>query len=101
MSAESTNKSLTQKDGTSLPPSAQDVAALSIPIDKEFSKKHLLILLNLFQELLNNTCSPDLQELAILSTIKKFKNTIDPKETEEIARKFMSVRHRSIIDSMF
>jgi hypothetical protein len=101
MNAESTKKSLVVQGGNSLQPSARAVAVRSTPTVDELSKKQLIVLMALFQELLNNTLSPDVRYLAAASAIDRVSSIMDPKEAKEIVIQLMSVRHGQVMDSMF
>ena len=101
--AESMNKSLVTPTtgGNSLQPLARVVAPHSIPTVDELSKKQLIVLMALFQALLDNTMSPDVRELSIGATCGALRGIMDEEEVEQIARKLMSFRQRNIMDSMF
>lgn len=101
MSVESMSKSLVVQAGNLPQHSARVVAPHSTATVDELSKKQLLVLMALFQALLNNTCSPDVRELSIRATCGALKSVMDEEEVKKIARKLMSVRHRNIMDSMF
>lgn len=101
MNAESMNKSLVRQVGNSLQPLARAVAPPSTPTVNELSKKQLIVLMALFQALLDNTMSPDVRELSIGATCGALRGIMDEKEVEQIARRLMSVRHGNIMDSMF
>ncbi len=59
------------------------------------------MLLALFQELLNNTMSPDVRYLAAVSAIDRASAYMDPKEAKEIALELMRARQGQMMDSMF
>ena len=101
--AESTSKLPKVMVGNSLQRSEQAVVPHSTPTANELSKKQLIVLMALFQNLLNNTYSPDVRELSLFATVKMVSRTgiMDEEEAETIARRLMSVRHGNIMDSMF
>jgi len=99
--AESTNKSLIPLAGSSLQHSVQDVAPHSTPTEDVSSKKRWLVLMALFQALLDNTMSPDVRELSIGAACGRLRGVMDEVEVERIARKLMSIRRGNIMDSMF
>jgi len=101
MSAESTSKSLKTQAGNSLQHSAQDVAPHSTATDAESSKKRLIVLMALFQALLDNTYSPDVRELSLGAAISKLSKVMDPKEVEAIGRQLLGARRKQFMDSMF
>ena len=101
MSVESTNKSLKTQAGCSLQPLEQAVAPHSTATDAELSKKRVIVLMALFQALLENTYSPDVRELSLGAAISELKNVMDPKEVEAIGRQLLGARRAQFMDSMF
>ena len=101
MSVESTNKSLKTQAGCSLQHLEQDVVPHSTPTDGESSKKRLIVLMALFQALLDNTYSPDVRALSLGAAISKLSKVMDPKEVEAIGRKLLGSRREQFMDSMF
>lgn len=99
--AESMSKSSARQGGNSLQHLEQAVAVRSIPTVDELSKKQLIVLMALFQELLNNTLSPDVRYLAAASAVDRVSSIINQKEAKEIVIKLMSVRHGQVMDSIF
>jgi hypothetical protein len=67
----------------------------------ELSKKQLIVLMALFQALLENTYSPDVRELSLGAAIKKVSGVIDPTEAEVIGRQLLNCRRKQFMDSMF
>lgn len=55
----------------------------------------------LFQELLNNTMSPDVRYLAAASAIDRVSAYMDAKEAREIVLELMHARQGSPFDGMF
>lgn len=101
MNAESTNKSLKTQAGCSLQPSVLDVVLRSTQTDAELSKKRLIVLMALFQSLLDNTYSPDVRELSLGGAISKLKGVMDPEEIEAIGRQLLGSRRKQYMDLMF
>lgn len=101
MSAESTSKLPKTQAGCSLQHSEQAVAPHSTPTDAESSKKRLIVLMALFQALLDNTYSPDVRELSLGAAISKLEKVMDPMEVEAIGRQLLGSRRKQFMDSMF
>lgn len=101
MAAKSTKKSLVKKDGSGIQPLVQDVALHSTPIGQEYSQKQLIVLLQLFQQLLNFTHSPDARYLAMRAAVKSVGNLMSEEEAKAIAEQFMGVRKPSMLDTLF
>jgi hypothetical protein len=103
MNAASMKKSSTvaTKAGNSLQHSAQAVVPHSIATDSELSKKRLIVLMALFQALLDNTYSPDVRELSLGAAVSKLRGVMNPEEVEEIGRQLLGARRKQIMDSMF
>jgi len=100
MSAESTTKSLASLDGNSIQLLAQDVAPLSTVIEN-LSKKQLIVLLHLFQSLLNFTYSPDARHLSIKAAVKRVKHLMPEEEAKAIAEQLMRIRQFQMADILF
>lgn len=101
MSVRSTKKSLVKSSGNLIQPLVQDVVPLSTATVNELSKKQLIVLLNLFQGLLNHTYSPDARFLVIKAAVKKSKHLMPESEAQAIAEQLMSVRESSPMDTLF
>jgi hypothetical protein len=100
MSAESTTKSLANLDGNSIQLSAQAVAHPSTVIEN-LSKKQLIVLLHLFQQLLNFTYSPDARYLSIKAAVNRVKHLMPEEEAKAIAEQLMCIRQSQMADILF
>lgn len=104
IAAESSNRSLVNRAGSSLQPLVRDVVQSSTKTAEEYSngEKNLLVLTVLLKCLLDHTYSGDVRELAILGAIGHLEKVLDGNEVEKIARDFIKkARLPNIMDSMF
>lgn len=101
MSVRSTKKSLKKLAGNTPQHLVRVAAPLSTATDNELSKKQLIVLLHLFQGLLNFTYSPDARYLTVKAAVKKVKHLMSEEEATAIAEQLMSIRESSFMDSLF